>query len=67
MPTELMVEGVGAEVLRVMWMPPTDDGGRPLSSYRVSIDDVNYSVVVGSETILVLLRNIGLVENTTYT
>ena len=63
-----MVEGVGAEVLRVTWSKPTDDGGRPLSAYRVSVEGAGVSdrTEVDSDMREVLLRGIGLVENTTY-
>ena len=71
MPTNLMVEGVGATALRVMFQAPTDNGGRPVSQYRVLVAGTNIEITIpvtaNTETYSILLRDEGLTQNTTFT
>ena len=71
MPTNLVVEGVGATALRVMFQAPLDDGGRPVTQYRVLVTgttiDMTILVTANTETYSILLRDQGLTENTTFT
>jgi hypothetical protein len=61
------VSGVGATALLANWTAPVDDGGRPLSNYHVTIDSIGFSetIAVPGMTSL-LIRDSGLMENTTY-
>jgi hypothetical protein len=67
MPLNPIVSGVGATALLVNWTAPADNGGRPLSNYRVAIDSIGFSetIAVPGMTLL-LIRDNGLTENTTY-
>ena len=67
-PQNLMISGVGAGALLASWTAPADNGGRPLSSYRIIIDSIGFSqmIPVPGMTSL-LIRDSQLVENTTYT
>ena len=59
-----MVDGISSKALDVEWMPPTDDGGRPVQRYRIEVLVLNVSVMVDSTS--VRLRDIGFMQNTTY-
>lgn len=69
MPTLLNATGVGATAIRVRWTRPDDDGGRPISMYRVMVDGLPAltSDMLSSDTTMLLIRGNGLMQNTTYT
>ena len=66
-PQNLVISGVGAGALFANWTAPADNGGGPLSNYRVIIDSIGFSqtIPVPGMTSL-LIRDSQLVENTTY-
>ena len=74
-PQNVVAEGAGATVLRVRWTDPADNGGRPVTRYRVIVlTDPPFSmeVAVGNGRdsnvpFMLLVLDAGLTENTTYT
>ena len=73
MPQNVIVEGAGATVLRVRWTAPADNGGRPVTKYRVIVlltDPLFNMELDGRDSnapFMLLVLDAGLTENTTYT
>ena len=68
-PRNVQVEVVGARALFFDVGGTTDDGGRPILNYRITLSDSihTFSLDISSNTFSVLIRRMELVENTTYT
>ena len=74
-PEGLSVDGVAATALEISWMPPSDNGGRPIDLYQLSISEngsgfIPISLSIGSDNRSYLFRSSSelfeLEENTTY-
>ena len=75
-PEGLSVDGVAATALEISWMPPSDNGGRPIDRYQLSISEdgsvfIPISLSIGSDNRSYLFRSSSseqfeLEENTTY-
>lgn len=70
-PLNLRVEGLGAAMLYVTWQAPVDNGGRPITGYRITLIEFNnltsFTIIdVGNETYNFIIQDVGLTENTTY-
>ena len=60
-----MVTGVSSFVLNVTWEPPTNNGGRPISGYYVTVNNTENQVGADVGYLLVVDRD-ALMEKTTY-
>ena len=62
-----MLKVCAATALNVTWEPPADDGGRPVTHYRITLDETSFTMVVASNMLSLLIRHESLIENRSYT
>jgi hypothetical protein len=66
-PQNVNVMGVTSFALEVTWEPPEEDGGRPIKSYNVSVENLVFVVPVTDPRMLLIVDKLVFMEAMTYT